>query len=708
MHESDTRTTVRKAARAFEQALPADQRKHLGQFFTGVPLGKVLAALALTDQTRTVLDPMAGHGDLLDATDEVAAACDIKLGRLDGIEINEATADTCRERLEALVSGENAPSPTILTGSAFEPSLINELPVPAYDLVITNPPYVRYQGRRGNGNGIDSVRSGLISIIDHASHGSSRDIWSTLAQGYSGLADLSVPSWLLAGYMVRPGGRLALVAPATWRSRNYAEAIRYLLLRYFSLELIVEDTQPGWFSDALVRTHLIVARRLDAHETREPLRSRTDFPTIKWLRIAPDAASKDSLVGGAFEGPNPETNFAAWARNDDAPAAHGIEVSQFDLRNEWAALRSRISRHRWYGSLEGGGDDLPLFATAGESVSAALPDTLRDLLLPHTRPQALVSLDEAGISVGQGLRTGCNPFFYVSATGPAKAGMVTVRLSGQFGGAEIVVPSDAVRPVLRRQSEMEFLERGAPPPGRVLDLRSRLLPEDAACAAQPGVASGAHGQATRQIMPDELAAFVRRAATQSLSGSDKLIPALSAVRTNICKPAKDAATARFWYMLPDFAPRHLPAAFTARIVHGSSWVECNADPPVLIDANFSTFWAHGGGWTPFSLKALLNSVWCRTFMEALGTPMGGGALKLEATHLRQMRVPRLREEAKASLDKAGRRLTRNDLDVQAQIDSIVLQAIVPDKTADRLLPRLARNMQAQAEMMRQARQRTAS
>ena len=508
--------------------------------------------------------------------------------------------------------------------------------------------------------------------------------------------------------MVRPGGRLALVAPATWRSRDYADAIRYLLLRCFSLEFIVEDTQPGWFSDALVRTHLIVARRLDVRDTREPLHSRTEFSTVKWLRIAPDAASKDSLVGGAFEGPSPEADFAAWARNENAPPAYGIEVRQFDLRKEWTVLRSRITRQRWYRSLEDGGDDLPLFAMPGEVVSAALPDTLRDLLPPHAMPQALNSLDDEGIRVGQGLRTGCNPFFYVSAIGPAKAGMVTVKLSGQFGGTEIAVPSDAVRPVLRRQSEMEFLERGAQPPGGVLDLRSWVLPEDAECAAQPGSANAASGQTSLRVMPDELAVFVRRAATQRLNGSDKLIPDLSAVRTNVRKPAKGNGTARFWYMLPDFAPRHLPAAFAARILHSSPWVECNCDPPVLIDANFSTFWAPEGGWTRFSLKALLNSVWCRTFMEALGTPMGGGALKLEATHLRQMRVPCLGEEAKASLDEAGRRLSKNVHDAQVQINAIVLQAIVPDKTADCLLPRLARNMQVKAEMMRKARQRTAS
>jgi len=58
---------IRNEARAFEEALPPDQRKELGQFFTGMPLGRVLAHLAVDDKTNSILDPMAGSGDLLAA-----------------------------------------------------------------------------------------------------------------------------------------------------------------------------------------------------------------------------------------------------------------------------------------------------------------------------------------------------------------------------------------------------------------------------------------------------------------------------------------------------------------------------------------------------------------------------------------------------------------------------------------------------------------
>jgi hypothetical protein len=211
-------------------------------------------------------------------------------------------------------------------------------------------------------------------------------------------------------------------------------------------------------------------------------------------------------------------------------------------------------------------------------------------------------------------------------------------------------------------------------------------------------------------MPDALAAFVRHASTVSADGSQdkKLIPELSAVRTNVRQPSREGMIPRFWYMIPDFAPRHLPSAFIPRVNHGTPWIERNLDPPLLIDANFSTFWIPDDSWTRFGIKALLNSVWCRCFMEASGTPLGGGALKLEATHLRRLPVPRLTKEARSELDAAGRNLTRDSHDVQEYINRIVLQALLPAAMSGPSLPKLAARLAVRTRDLRAGRQRIAS
>jgi hypothetical protein len=709
LRELEPHNTTRKAMRAFEEALPPRQRKQLGQYFTGLPLGKLLTHLALRSDTRSVLDPMAGHGDLLDAAWEAAAERGISFDCMAGIEIDQATATTCQNRLAQIVCGDKPPELQIIAADSFDPSSVKALSLRSYDLVTTNPPYVRYQAHNANGTRVEKIRSGIAGTIDIRLSGPENTVWKGLTEGYSGLADLSVPSWLLAAAMVRPGGRLAVVVPATWRSRDYADVIRFMLLRCFSLECIVEDEQPGWFSDALVRTHLIVARRLSNKDIAIPLGARTKFSEALWLQIAPKAAAARSLVGAAFTGPDPELQFAAWVYEGCKQSKTGIGVRHFNLHDEWTALQAHLGRRHWYQKLEGRDGDLPLFAGAQTVTRVTVPETLKGRFPDGFSSDALVTLEEAGVHVGQGLRTGCNKFFYVTALGASSAGMARVETSSFFGHKEFSVPEDALRPVLRRQSEMKSMEEGRLPDGRVLDLRGWVLPEDYPTVVKAASAYAACGEPLPRIMPQELADYVRGAAVAPSEDpeDDKRIPDLSAVRTNVRVPLNSHVTPRFWYMLPHFAPRHLGFVFVARINHALPWTEANLESPVLIDANFSTFWGAQKGLTRYALKALLNSVWCRAFMETLGTTLGGGALKLEATHLRQLAVPILSSEAKLNLDAAGRQLTRSTIDVQSRIDAIVLSAALPQTSSPASRLQLAQALAEHAYNMSCARQRAA-
>ena len=528
MRESESLHVARAAARAYAETIPPQQRKRLGQYFSGLPLGKLLAHLALDSQTHSVLDPMAGHGDLIDATWEAANERGIILDRLDGIEIDEMTAATCRNRL-AKISGSSRPAQSVFADDAFDPAAIEKLALPSYDLVITNPPYVRYQSRNANGTAAGTVRSGLLSIINTRFSNVERPIWKELAEGYSGLADLSVPAWLLAAAMVRPGGRLALVVPATWRSRDYADVIRYLLLRCFSLECIVEDKQPGWFSDALVRTNLVVARRLSEEGTVTTITARTCLPQALWLQAAPEAASSNSLVGAAFTEQNPDANFAAWMRNGCKQSKPGITARSFNLNDEWSALQTRITHRRWYSRLENRAGDLPIFINAEAPSRVTVPESIVSLLPDGFSPTGLVTLEDAGIFVGQGLRTGCNGFFYVTARGSSVTGTTRIEASSIFDRHEFPVPVDTLQPVLRRQSEMVSIEQNRLPDSRVLDLRDWVLPEDSSAVLQAKAAYAASGQMLPQEMPAELAAFVRRAAA---SESDQKTDSRAVCRAN--------------------------------------------------------------------------------------------------------------------------------------------------------------------------------
>ena len=188
---------------------------------------------------------------------------------------------------------------------------------------------------------------------------------------------------------------------------------------------------------------------------------------------------------------------------------------------------------------------------------------------------------------------------------------------------------------------MPEVAEGRSPDGRILDLRLWVLPADLDAVQAARSAYARTGEPMPAVMPGPLAHYVRAASATFAGGinTGTRIPALSAVRTNV-RPSRDGRTTpRFWYMLPDFAPRHLPAPPAPRVNHSLPRASANLDPALVVDANFSTFWTPSGSWTRAALTALLNSVWCRAAMEALGTPLGGGALKLEAAQLRNMAIP---------------------------------------------------------------------
>ena len=701
--EAEGSTAARRGVDSLAQTSPTDRRKELGQYFTGLALGKLLAHLALDGSVRTVLDPMAGDGDLLEAAWQAATERGVSVRRLDGMEIDEAMAQACRDRLNKLGKGRLAPAAKILSADAFHPDTSQALPERSYDLVIANPPYVRYQSRNGSGQRAKAIRSGLSAVVSGRATGVEAMIWRCLVDGYSGLADLSVPAWILAAAMVRPGGRLALVVSSTWRSRNYADPVRYLMLRCFRIECVVEDLHADWFADAQVRTHLVIARRLSAGETAKSLPARDERHSV-WARIAAAAGNCGSLVGAAFAGVHPEGQFAAWLRDGCLGAKPGIEIGSFGLQREGVLLERRLRGHRWYRALSGRSKALPASNAGQPTVAAMAPEVLADLL-----PEGclLRSLGETGIAVGQGLRTGCNSFFYVAALEAAGPGATLVEAAALFALPRFAVPNAALRPVLRRQAELRSFANGDALAGRVLDLRRLVLPEDQDAARAAKSAYARDGEEPPRLMPAELAAHVRYAAVQRIGheGQGKPIPMLSAVRTNGRSSQGGRRAPRFWYMLPDFAPRHLPAAFVPRVNHLLPWAEANRNPPLLIDANFCTFWAREGDWTGHAIKALLNSIWCRAAMEALGTPMGGGALKLEATHLRNLPVPQVSGAGKAELDMAGRQLVGKQPAVQRRIDEIVLRALYAGPAKSPPIGKLASAIKVRAESLAQSRRR---
>ncbi|MCZ7561645.1 MAG: N-6 DNA methylase [Burkholderiaceae bacterium] len=370
---------------------PEARRKRLGQYFSGPPLARLLVVLAARPSIRSAIDPMAGRGDMLVAARGLLPKC----SQLHGIEIDPVAHGQCAATLE----GTNA---LCLSGNAFDPATLSLLAPHGYDLVVTNPPYVRYQAQKhGAGTQVRlpsalEVRNGLRRCLGNLPHlcDSDRADFLALAEGYSGHSDLAVPSWILCAALLAPGGTLAMVVPEAWLNRDYAAIVRYLLLRWFRIEFIVEDAHAAWFSDALVKTTLLVAHRTGARASAHAWSDETYLH----VSLPSTLASEESLLGRSryARTRHAERAFARHARAllggkadtlDDAIAWQRVRMA-----DQAAALHGAAHGDSWYRRLESGTQFAP-------GQVSQVPPSLAGLLPASS---GFTTLAQAGVSVGQG------------------------------------------------------------------------------------------------------------------------------------------------------------------------------------------------------------------------------------------------------------------------------------------------------------------
>ena len=617
---------------------PEARRKRLGQYFSGLPVSKLLVALAGRSDIRSVVDPMVGKADMLVASKAVLP----KVERADGIEVDPLAHGQCRQVLRQLADVEAR----CLLGSAFDWAQVSALETAGYDLCATNPPYVRYQAQRESAGAsaklpsATEVRAGLIDCLERlpSLSAADREAFLTLAKGYSGLSDLAVPSWILCAALVKVGGTLAMVVPEAWLNRDYASVVQYLLARWFRIEYIVEDAHAAWFADAQVKTTLLVARRIVMRTTVH------DWSAEEYLHIVLPSglATSESLVGRSDLGKKkqPEVAFAKMAAAVLAGKSEallpGVLWHKVRIADKAAAASARARGEDWFRTLEPASEQVP----SGFFLPPVLARWFGDY-------RDFTTLNELGVEVGQGLRTGANEFFYAEHEKQG-AQISHVRLSKLFDGQVVTVPNACLPRVVRKQSDLPagFAIEPKSLSGVALAFHGWALPEHAKAAGA-------------KSLPPTAAAHIHAAAKTHVDGpGSKLLPALTAVSPNV-RPAnaRTGAPARFWYMLPDFAPRHRPDLFIARVNAERPRVLLNPGREALVDANFSTVWVRPeAAVTPHGLLALLNSSLAALLFEHLGSVMGGGALKLESTHVRTMPVPKLSKKCWDLLDRLGKEL----------------------------------------------------
>lgn len=197
-----------------------DSKKLRGGYYTPQPISDFICKWAITKPTQRVLEPSCGDGNFIESAIkrflELGVPQNKLFGLLKGIELVEREAEISKRR--AASYGLNS---TTIINSDFFNYISNANGDGHYDVVIGNPPFIRYQ------NFPEEHRTKAFEMME--------------AMGLSPnkLTNIWVPFLVLSANSLNRYGKLGMVIPAELFQVKYAAETRIFLSKFFSRITIV-------------------------------------------------------------------------------------------------------------------------------------------------------------------------------------------------------------------------------------------------------------------------------------------------------------------------------------------------------------------------------------------------------------------------------------------------------------------------------------
>ena len=267
----------------FERLVPHEEQVLLGQFYTPRPVADLLVAFTVDGERPQVLDPGCGSGTFLMAVYGYLA----HTGRLShtellsiiwGFDISPFAAELAVINLFRQDMAETENFPRIVPGNFFQrlprdgiefptPRISTgtekvSVPIPIFDCIIGNPPYLRSQ----NQDDLDSgYRAQLFAAAARA--------------GIQASAKTDLFAFFIYHSLrfMKPGSRLGFVTPASWLTAEYAQALQDALLGDIRLLAVIASSAESFFPQVDINAVLLVAQKTGKEKIDQPIR----FVTLK-------------------------------------------------------------------------------------------------------------------------------------------------------------------------------------------------------------------------------------------------------------------------------------------------------------------------------------------------------------------------------------------------------------------------------------------
>ena len=273
---------------AFEEAIDGSDRRRLGQFFTPIQIGRVMARWVLDAKPKLVLDPGCGSGSLLIAAMHERATTT----KLLGVDVDRLTAEMCRWNARL----RSAPNVEVRV-SDFLCADLNDQP----DGVICNPPYTRHHA-------LSATKKNAIY------KGFSR----RLGVDFHRTSSLHVLFLVRALEVSAPTARLAFITPSHWLDKKYGDLVKKYLLEVADIDSIITVPAQDLVFDGAITTAAITF-------------IQKGMPTSRGTRMLFSDSASGADVQTAVDGTVKLTKLTAvdkWSNRASRTARSGVSLGE--------------------------------------------------------------------------------------------------------------------------------------------------------------------------------------------------------------------------------------------------------------------------------------------------------------------------------------------------------------------------------------------
>ncbi|OWP83930.1 SAM-dependent methyltransferase [Flavobacterium davisii] len=197
-----------------------DSKKLRGGYYTPQPITDFICKWAITNPMQKVLEPSCGDGNFIESAikrfKELGVQDNQLYGLIQGVELLEIEAEKSKTR--AAKYGLNSDT---ITNDDFFNFILKKNGNACYDVVIGNPPFIRYQ------NFPEEHRDLAIKMMQKMELRPNK------------LTNIWVPFLVISASKLRSNGKLGMVIPAELFQVKYAAETRVFLSNFFSRITIV-------------------------------------------------------------------------------------------------------------------------------------------------------------------------------------------------------------------------------------------------------------------------------------------------------------------------------------------------------------------------------------------------------------------------------------------------------------------------------------